>query len=610
MSLFPVNLDDALAEGFCRQMMSLARLGGAPDGSVTLVGRAARAVSRATSMGHVCLRLGDWLETEEPALLREARALLLDSGLVGSEGQDRPLPLVLDSDDRLYLGRYFDYEQRLAATLLAQATPMPASVGDDDLDAGRLAAVFQGAGARAGVDWQRLAVALALRNRLTVITGGPGTGKTTTVVNLLACLLAKDPGLRIILAAPTGKAAQRMQDAIRDRASHLPEALRRLLPSDSFTIHRLLGVIADSDRFRHHRANLLTLDVLVIDEASMLDLALAAKLLEAVPAQARVILLGDKDQLAAVEAGAVFAEISSQVAYSEPCRQQLARLTGIPAAAIRGMGDEGDSPLPDTVVWFTENHRFGRDSGIGQLARAINDGEAEAALRCLASGVAGVGLVEDDGQQLAPAAMSDLAAGFDDYLACLAGQGTDPGAVFEALGRYRILAALRDSERGVEWLNRQVSTVFRQRLRHSLDDGRTPWYPGRPILILRNDYVLKLFNGDIGIILPNADGRLMAYFPASDGSYRALAPLRLPPHETAFAMTVHKAQGSEFEGVAIVLPAYSSAVLTRELLYTAVTRSRQRLIVYAAPSIVQEAVSRRCLRHSGLSRRLAAGRQR
>ena len=656
---FAVKLDESLADGFSRQMMTLASAGDVREESIQLLGRAARAVSRATTLGHACLLLGELLDTTDAVVLQQARDLLLATGLVAKELAQTPLPLVLDSEDRLYLGRYFDYERRLAAMLMARTET--ANVAADEADAERLGRVFTSrqTGTEGQADWQKLAAAMALRNRLTIITGGPGTGKTTTVVNLLACLLAKNPALRIALAAPTGKAAQRMQDAIRERASHLPEELRSLLPKESFTIHRLLGVIPDSHRFRHHAGNLLALDVLIVDEASMLDLALATKLVAAVPAAAKLILLGDKDQLAAVEAGAVFSEICNDPTVSEPCRQQLAKLTGIPPADILPPAVKVHSPLHDAVIWLTENYRFGKESGIGQLAQAINSQEVDRALACLRGDQdKGVRFVEDGGAHLGPESLAELVAGFDDYRRSVCDQGNNPAAVFEALGRFRILCAVRDSERGVEWLNNYIALNFRQRLNHALDDGRTHWYPGRPLMILRNDYVLKLFNGDIGIILPTAEGKLMAHFPANGpvqslpetpppltgggwgvgeetncrataispptltlprqgggdsvqsllgGGFRVLDPVRLPPHETAFAMTVHKSQGSEFEQVAFVLPAYASTVLTKELIYTGVTRTRRLLTLYSSANVLGEAIAKQCLRHSGLISRMQSG---
>jgi exodeoxyribonuclease V alpha subunit len=302
MNAMPEQL---LAEGFARHAANWAVAQGAPAHVAAAVARAAKALSLAVSDGHVCLMLASLVTPRDedasmPADIAGWRAALQASGIVGTPQAPGAMPLILDADDRLYLHRYFDYERRLARRLTqARHAGAREAVEAPDVRA-RLAELFAGNAARLGgaADWQQLAAALALRGRLTVISGGPGTGKTSTVVNLLACLLALDPGCRIALAAPTGKAAARMTDAIRQRAQHLPPELRERMPATSSTVHRLLGVTQAG--FAHDASHPLAVDALVVDEASMLDLALATQLLEAVPPAARIILLGDKDQLAAV----------------------------------------------------------------------------------------------------------------------------------------------------------------------------------------------------------------------------------------------------------------------------------------------------------------------
>jgi exodeoxyribonuclease V alpha subunit len=344
-----------LADGLARRLEASALRQGAQPPSARAAGEAARQLCRAIAEGHVCLGL-DELEAFEggPGSASQWRSLLLASGVVAAAQpatQPATRPLVLDDEGRLYLARYHAYEQRLARRLL-QASRHPVTPDEQAVSRlqARLVELFRPGGQPTPApDWQMLAAALASRSRLTVISGGPGTGKTTTVVALLACLLAEDPACRIALAAPTGKAAARMLEALRERGARLPAAWREALPRRASTVHRLLGSRADGS-FTHHAQHPLALDVLVVDEASMLDLSVATQLLEAVPPHARIVLLGDRHQLAAVEAGAVFAEISADPTLSDPCRRELAALTGTPEARIAPPPPILPSPLRDAVV--------------------------------------------------------------------------------------------------------------------------------------------------------------------------------------------------------------------------------------------------------------------
>ncbi len=610
------DLAGQLAEGFAHHVGVWARRRDCDGATVNAVRSAAASVSLATSAGHVCVSLGELAVAPSGAGTPDVASLrrrLLASGLVGTPDAPGALPLILDRDERLYLHRYFDDEKRLALRLRRAATRAGAPPGAAAL--GRLNELFAAnAGRLAGrVDWQKVAAALALRNRLTIISGGPGTGKTTTVVNLLACLLTQQPDLRIALAAPTGKARGRLLEAIQQHADRLPEELRARLPREAFTIHRLLGARPDNV-FEHHAGNPLPIDALVVDEASMLDLALATQLLEAVPDHARIILLGDKDQLAAVESGAVFAELSADPHLSDAARREIGAACGIEPRRIEPPPAASGGYLPDAVVWFRDNFRFASGSGVGRLAADISGARADAALEGMRNGTApGVSWLEDGARTPAPFVLAQLSAGFGPYLAEVRRDAADRAAISAAFGNFRVLCAVREGARGVTALNERIGAHVRAALQALADacdcDPRSPWYPGRAVLVTRNDYGLNLMNGDVGIALPDQGRALRVCFADGDGGFRAIAPARLPPHETAFATTVHKAQGSEFDEVMIVLPDKPGPVVTRELLYTAVTRARERVTLCAGETVIRAAIDSPTRRHSGLLARLreAAG---
>ncbi|MGP8475030.1 AAA family ATPase [Burkholderia sp. PR2] len=721
----PADFGIALAEGFARRIGDLSRRAGAPAAAARWAARAAFATSRATAGGHVCVSLGALAQRyEEP--LDDVRAALAASGVVAfgmlARGDERPL--IVDRHDHLYLSRYFDYERRLADALVAQAgVAAPGDVLSPDRLRDSLVRYF--GPATGEVDWQRVAAIVALTGRVTIVSGGPGTGKTTTVVGVLACLLDAQPGLRIALAAPTGKAAQRMQEALHARAGDLPPELAARLPDTSYTLHRLLGG-GGAAGFRHHRDNPLPYDLIVVDEASMIDVALAAHLLDALAPGARLVLLGDKDQLAAVEAGAVFAELSARPTFTAAARTRIADALGIDEAAfvaalpvpdgeaagvvavaaqppasaplsangarkpsarrnvdtrqaslfdddpqdevlspaassspapadLEGTSVATDpawieadelawldavelapldpahaggaatrvsttaaraddiaapspAPLADCVVWLERNYRFGLDSPIGRLSLAIRRGDVQGALDALpADDAAAASFHDDAGETLAASTVERLARRFGAYIdalrTALSGPQPDPLPLFDALNRFRILCATRTGSRGAEHVNALVATHVRHAVRVPLAVG-AHWFTGRPIMVTRNDYALGLFNGDIGIALPDAHGVLRVWFRRADGTARAVSPAALPPHETAFALTVHKSQGSEFDEAALVLPASFSRVLTRELVYTAVTRARTRVQVIGPRRVLAQAVATRTQRDSGLAARV------
>jgi len=571
----------------------LTRLNGDAD---PLLGLAARLVCSATSQGHICVSLADAAGGPEsaPPLSVWCEALRRHP-VVGRPGDYAPL--ILDEADRLYLYRYWAYEHDLALDLQARVADDPADVDLRRLRAG-LDRLFPAAADAA--DRQRVAAAVAALKRFTVISGGPGTGKTTTVVRILALLLeqAASP-LRIALAAPTGKAAARMQEAIRASRETLPvdPRVRDAIPVEATTIHRLLGVRPGSVTFRRDRDDPLPVDVLVVDEASMVDLALMAKLVRAVPRAARLILLGDKEQLASVEAGAVLGDIcGDSPGFSPGFGRRVIEATGQDLADLTGAAPhDGGAPIRDAVVQLTRSYRFGRDSGIGRLARRVNQGDGPGALDLLTGGAcADIAWRSLESPRDLPPRLAEVAAPLGAYLAA-----RTPEAALAALDQFRVLSAHRAGPYGVDALNEHIAACLEARgALHS----RNPWYHGRPVLITANDYNLQLFNGDLGIALRDAaaDGKLRVFFRAADGRPRGLPPARLPEHETAFATTVHKSQGSEADEIVLILPGQASPVMTRELVYTAVTRARTRVELWGTRAVFEAALGRRLARSSGL----------
>jgi exodeoxyribonuclease V alpha subunit len=549
------SLNAAVDEQFARLMMSIAE---APS---PVLEQRAREVSKATRERNVCIDIA--------AVERRA---LIGSGVVGVPEEPNK-PLVLDGKNRLYMNRYWQYEQATARKILERIK------GEDN--SGRKAAIakrldeyFPKAGAAQNAD-QRSAAEFALRHRLCIITGGPGTGKTTTVAVILALLIefAKKDHLLISLAAPTGKAAARLQESIIGQKQKLPipAPVKEKIPEDAGTIHRLLGTRYGTPYFRHDAEHPLVADVIVLDECSMIDAALMAKFMNAVGPETQLIMLGDKDQLSSVEAGAVFSDLCNA---GLPCVKQLAH-----------------------------SYRFGSASGIGALSRAVNDGDADRAVAVLSGGYPDIGWEAFQGpDEYARALDARLLTGYRAYL-----ESATIDEAFTRLREFKILCAVREGPYGVAGVNRAAEDVF---VREGLIGNKTGmWYRGRPLMITENDYGLSLFNGDVGIIWPDADegGMLMAFFEGGEKGLRKIHPSMLPPHETVFAMTVHKSQGSQFGHVLTILPPEESAVVTRELLYTALTRAESAVQLWAPEKILRQAAARRTVRHSGLCDTLEAG---
>jgi exodeoxyribonuclease V alpha subunit len=574
-------------------------------GNVPELVLASALVSRAARQGHICLDLaavaGRVIGEGEPDQegvqcppLSPWCTRLGETDVVGRPGEYRPL--VLDDGRRLYLYRYWEYQERLAAAVRERVARGGEAV-DGELLAHGLARLFPEEEPD-GLNLQKVAAFTALTRGFCVISGGPGTGKTTTVARILALLAEQtSPRPAVALAAPTGKAAARLQEAVREARERLPIApeTKAALPQEAFTLHRLLGVISGSPYFRHTSRNPLPIDVLVVDEASMVDLPLLSKVVQALPARARLILLGDRDQLASVEAGAALGDICDSAGdrlVSRGHAEELRRVTG-----YRLEGEEGaDRPgIQDCIVHLRTSYRFGRTSGIGALCRAVNGGRPDEAACLLREGFPDLRWRKAPRPERLPQALRKaVGEGFSDCLLT-----DDPGKSFRCLERFRILCAVREGPYGVVALNRTVEEILRGR--ELIVPGR-PWYQGRPVMITRNDYSLHLFNGDVGVTLPDpaAAGDFRVFFPSPGGTVRKFHPLLLPEHETVYAMTVHKSQGSEFDRVLLVLPDKESPVLTRELIYTGISRARRRVEVWGEETVFRLAVARRIERTSGL----------
>ena len=558
--------------------LRLARLGGEDRPAVLL---AAALAVRGVRAGSVCVELAGVaagvLPVEEDAPAVPLAELpwpddwdaLADSPLVacGVDAPWRPLRLV---DGLLYLDRYWQQEQAVRRELEDRSAR-----GAPAVDLSGLARRFDAP----GPDRQRLAVAVAASRRVSVLTGGPGTGKTHTVARLLALLLEQPgPAPRIALAAPTGKAAARLQESVRQQAAAVG------LPPDlpASTLHRLLGWRPDSrSRFRHGAGNHLPYDVVVVDESSMVSLTLMARLLEALRPDARLVLVGDPDQLTPVEAGAVLSDLVHRPAPVVPDLPLPASVQG----DLDDLDDEERRQLRNGVVRLRGSRRFGAE--IAELAEAVRRGDADRTVALLEVGGA-LSLSADEEPLL-----EELRA--EAVLLAGAAEGGDAGEALRLLERHRLLCAHRHGPYGVAHWNAQVTRWT---------GGRSgEWRAGDPLLVTANDYEVGLYNGDAGVVVRTADG-LRAAFGRPGAEPQLLAPSRLSSVQAVHALTVHRSQGSQYAAVSVLLPPQDSPLLTRELLYTAVTRAAVRVRVVGTADAVRAAVGRQVVRASGLRRAL------
>lgn len=609
----------------------VASLGTAPPALVL----ATSVLSELEGQGHSCLLLSDlaagpagllgWEDEQWKHLARAAGPLPKNAqgwaqSLSGCQqvwdvsAFDYDQPLVLDGD-RLYLRRYWRDEMLVAQAVRERATRKREV--DQEAVRGWLDMLFASQHNVQGPDWQKLACAIALRGSVAIITGGPGTGKTYTVARLLALLFATAPeagSQRIALAAPTGKAAARLKQSIDKALNELADKVGSTLPLRELTLrmgaartlHSLLGARPDTRAFAHHRGNPLDVDVLIVDEASMVHLEMMASLLDALPPSATLILLGDKDQLASVEAGAVLGDLCHNAGaggYTDATCDYVLAASG-EELPDEFLGDAG--ALAQQTVMLRHSRRFG--GPIGQLALAVNAGDAvraEAVLRAGTADGSGVRWIENAQQQHV---LQLAQSGYGSYLDVLntghkAGLNTNHEEwvrqVLQRFESFRILCAVRDGEWGVAGLN---DAVARRLAQAGLLRPNGEWYVGRPVMVTRNDYATNVYNGDIGLTLPDParPSALRVYFLEGD-TVRSVLATRLRNVETAFAMTVHKSQGSEFRHTVLALPRERGAVLTRELVYTGITRASEMFTLVSPPgAVLLEAIAQRTHRTSGL----------
>jgi len=677
-------IDLELANSLCLNEMTLSKKQAShvaadhDESSLKLYAYLIIKLSQALSRGEVCIELAKLYDVQQKTgiALADINGYLQQFTTIhtieisnsetdlNSLARQNPYELVVNyplvaMQGRLYFSRYWFYQQQVFYSISARLTDQQAALiqtGVNSELSENLQALFpkpvneeleNEKSQAAQPNWQMLAAASACINHFSVITGGPGTGKTTTVTRLLAALISQQPNLRIALAAPTGKAAARLVESILAAKATLAETfpLAAKIPVTSFTLHRLLGWRPNGFSYNHKKT--LPYDLVIIDEASMVDLPMMAQLMEALGDHTRLILLGDKDQLASVEAGSVLGDLCDSGVMVNGYHahglqveraKQLEELCGLPKGDLNEYV-EADAPLmANSLTQLRVSYRFTHDSGIGKLAAAVNAGRFEQVQKsfqqyddikrysCLAAPFSKN--ISTESIAAEQAWQQQVISGYSHYLTAIE-QGISPYKVLQLFNQFQLLCALRQGSSGLNALNERVQNLLQGRGLLSIDSSavsmeQNRWYVGRPVMISRNDYELNLFNGDIGIAMMVAgnDGReeLRVCFVAGDSSasksaasksgtsksgasgskVRQLLPTRLPAHETAFAMTVHKSQGSEFADVALVLPENHSPVISRELIYTAITRGKKSFSLYSNDEVLTAGVRSRIERASGL----------
>lgn len=539
--------------------------------------------------GHICVPEEDFSSETVKDLFPDFNPNAIDTSEFISTGEI--VKPVIRINEKFYLHRYFYYE----TLILDKIRELTAYDNPQKIDLKEISSVFGRPLVENGnPDWQQVAAIASFQNNFTIITGGPGTGKTTAIASILQLLLQNNPGKKVALAAPTGKAAARMAESLQEKANLFSEELgalvNRMEPS---TIHRLLGSRKGSIQFKHNRQNPLNHDIIIVDESSMIDVALFAKLLDAIRPQTKLILLGDKNQLASVEAGSLFGDLCSVPRRLNVFSRFFAKvLSSAEPAGGYFWPEVTDEPsmLSDCIIELQKSYRFSSEAGIGKLSRIIINEDVKELREFLKN--------PDDVVKVDPDYRDDL---FKDFILNFKNfiQEKDIGKALKKLNDCRVLCAVREGSFGLYELNRRIEFLLEK---ENLIHGDRKFYENRPVIITKNNYALNLFNGDTGIVRKNWQGELRVWFDIN-GILTDFSPSLISGEETCFAITIHKSQGSEFDRILVLLPDYDSQILSKELIYTAITRARKHVLLQADADVLIKAASRSVKRGSGLKER-------
>ena len=569
-------------------------------------------LSKKLSEGHICMDVNNIDKSElasigYTSIVRQKE--LLREPLVSNGSNKTPFILL---DNQLYLERYFNYEtiilNRIKAFIEREKTQTPGM-----LEALKQHTVFinglfkntiqESESKEQNINWPLAAAITAVLNYFTIITGGPGTGKTTTVSKILSILFTLKPDLKVALTAPTGKAAARMAESLKNASSFASKLIRSKFETlEPSTIHRLLGNIKNSPHFKHNAENTLNYDVVITDESSMIDVALFAKLLDAVGPNTKLILLGDKDQLASVEAGSLFGDLcQAQTKLNTFSEGRAELINSFIENTTQEISDSyidsiSTHPLFEHIIELQRSHRFSDNKGIGKFSKAIIHNKVDAIKEFFSNSDEQVLIDTNYSEKI----FDNFIAGYEEFI-----NEKDTSIALKKMNRLRVLCAVREGERGLYAINKKIEKYLQQKkLIHLTGD----FYVNRPIMVTGNNKELQLFNGDIGIIRPDEKGVLKAWFETGKGEVRAVLPGYISNAETVYAMTIHKSQGSEFDQVLVSLPKGDDIqILTRELLYTAVTRAKQKVIVQGSEALILQTSSAFVERGSGIINRLNQG---